>query len=147
MIKAVPTIKIEEEEIEVVAEANDSHMQKSYSDVASQTDKSCLMLQNYIPRSASERESTFSNTLLASSFSDPLGSVKRSSRLEVRTYKSAIVLISIVIFFSLTQSFRLALKMFEVFSTPKTNTMKKFMICALVIIMIWNYVTVEDICW
>ena len=129
IIKAVPSINIEEEEIAVVTEANGSHTRKNCSDVASQTDKHCLMLQTRRPRTSSQRESAFSNMLQASSFSDPLGFVKGSNRLEIRTYKSAIVLISIVIFFSLTQSFRLALKLFEVFSTPKTNTMKTFMVC------------------
>ena len=75
------------------------------------------------------RESTFANTMIASTFSDPMGYVQGSNRLEIRTYKSAIVLISIVIFFSLTQSFRIALKIFEVVSTRNTNTIKTFMTC------------------
>ena len=51
-----------------------------------------------------------------------------SNRLEMRTHKSATVLISVVILFLLTHCYRIALKVFEV-STPNTNTMETFMMC------------------
>lgn len=56
-------------------------------------------------------------------------SLKQSTnRLEIRTYKSATVLISVVILFLFTHIYRIALKIFEV-STPNTNTMETFMAC------------------
>ena len=53
-----------------------------------------------------------------------LGPVK----LKMRVDKSAKVLVSIVILFIVTHSYRLALKMYEV-SSPNTNTMESFTIC------------------
>ena len=53
---------------------------------------------------------------------------RNSNKYEMRTHKSATVLISVVILFLLTHFYRIALKIFEV-STPNTNTMETFMMC------------------
>lgn len=129
IMQNVPSITIEGEEISVITEENDSSRERDSSYVSSQTDASSVILQNLMPRVGSGRESSFSNTMLASCLSDPLTYVQGSYRLQIRTYKSAIVLISIVVFFSLTQSFRISLKMFELSSAPNANKMHAFMIC------------------
>ena len=49
-------------------------------------------------------------------------------KLKMRVDKSAKVLVSIVILFIVTHSYRLALKIYEV-SAPNTNTMESFTIC------------------
>ena len=49
-------------------------------------------------------------------------------KLKMRVDKSAKVLVSIVILFIVTHSYRLALKIYEV-SSPNTSTMESFTIC------------------
>ena len=51
----------------------------------------------------------------------------KSARLKMTTYKSATILISIVILFLLTHFYRVTLKIYEI-STPKNN-MKDFTFC------------------
>ena len=128
-IKNVPSITIEGEEISVVTERNISRKETISSEESSQTDAPSLILRSPLARSGLEREASFLNTMHASCFYDPLGFVQGPYKLQVRTYKSAMVLISIVVFFTLTQSFRLSLKMFELFAAPNANKMQAFMIC------------------
>ena len=52
----------------------------------------------------------------------------QSSKLKVRTDRSAMVLVSIVILFLLTHSYRIALKVYEV-ASPNAHTIEKFKIC------------------
>ena len=55
-------------------------------------------------------------------------SMKQSTKLKVRTEKSAMVLGSIVILFLFTHSYRMALKLYDV-SSPNAHTIEKFKIC------------------
>ena len=123
ILKHSTSISTEMEAIVVVSNGDENCNEKLDSDASPPTSQSIMTRKRW------RRESTFANTIIASTFSDPMGYVQGSNRLEIRTYKSAIVLISIVIFFSLTQSFRIALKIFEVVSTRNTNTIKTFMTC------------------
>ena len=54
--------------------------------------------------------------------------VKKSKKFKVRTDKSAVVLVSIVIMFLITHCYRLALKVYEV-ASPNAQTMETFKIC------------------
>ena len=54
--------------------------------------------------------------------------MKQSTKLKVRTEKSAMVLGSIVILFLFTHSYRMALKLYDV-SSPNAHTIEKFKIC------------------
>ena len=51
-----------------------------------------------------------------------------STRLKVRTDRSAVVLVSIVILFMITHCYRLALKVYEV-ASPNRQTMESFQKC------------------
>ena len=53
---------------------------------------------------------------------------KKSAKLKVRTDRSAVVLVSIVILFLITHCYRLALKVYEV-ASPNAQTMETFKIC------------------
>ena len=55
-------------------------------------------------------------------------STLQSTKLKVRTDRSAMVLVSIVILFLLTHSYRIALKVYEV-ASPNAHTIEKFKIC------------------
>ena len=54
--------------------------------------------------------------------------VRKSQKLKVRTDRSAVVLVSIVILFLITHCYRLALKVYEV-ASPNAQTMETFKIC------------------
>jgi hypothetical protein len=54
--------------------------------------------------------------------------IPSSTKLRVRTDRSAMVLVSIVILFVLTHSYRIALKVYEV-ASPNAHTIEKFKIC------------------
>ena len=54
--------------------------------------------------------------------------VPSSTKLKVRTDRSAMVLVTIVILFVLTHSYRIALKVYEV-ASPNAHTIEKFKIC------------------
>ena len=56
------------------------------------------------------------------------GIIPSSTKLKVRTDRSAMVLVSIVILFVLTHSYRIALKVYEV-ASPNAHTIEKFKIC------------------
>jgi hypothetical protein len=55
-------------------------------------------------------------------------SPKQSTKLKVRTEKSAVILALIVILFLFTHSYRMALKVYEV-ALPSTNTIERFKLC------------------
>ena len=54
--------------------------------------------------------------------------IKTSTKLRVRTDRSAVVLVSIVILFLITHCYRLALKVYEV-ASPNAQTMESFKVC------------------
>ena len=54
--------------------------------------------------------------------------MKTSTKLKVRTDRSAVVLVSIVILFLITHCYRLALKVYEV-ASPNAQTMETFKVC------------------
>ena len=58
----------------------------------------------------------------------PETSIPSSTKLKVRTDRSAMVLVTIVILFVLTHSYRIALKVYEV-ASPNAHTIEKFKIC------------------
>ena len=57
-----------------------------------------------------------------------INNTKQSTKLKVRTHKSAIVLALIVILFIITHSYRMALKIYEV-ALPELNTIERFKLC------------------
>ena len=54
--------------------------------------------------------------------------MSKSKKLKVRTDRSAVVLVTIVILFMVTHCYRLALKIYEV-ASPNTQTMENFKMC------------------
>ena len=54
--------------------------------------------------------------------------IRKSTKLKVRTDRSAVVLVSIVILFLITHCYRLALKVYEV-ASPNAQTMETFKVC------------------
>ena len=54
--------------------------------------------------------------------------IRTSTKLRVRTDRSAVVLVSIVILFLITHCYRLALKVYEV-ASPNAQTMETFKVC------------------
>ena len=66
--------------------------------------------------------------LLKTSITSEVNSSRQSTKLIVRTEKSAIVLALIVILFLFTHSYRMALKVYEV-ALPNLNTIDRFTIC------------------
>jgi hypothetical protein len=55
-------------------------------------------------------------------------SPKQSTRLKVRTEKTAVILALIVILFLFTHGYRMALKLYEA-ALPNTNTIARFKLC------------------
>ena len=58
----------------------------------------------------------------------PQSRTRHPTKLKVRTDKSALILVTIVVLFIITHCYRLALKIYEV-ASPSAHTMESFEIC------------------